>query len=321
MFPDNQPNRELAKRIFLNQLDECRYFPRYFEIETIHACNACCIMCSVNDWEKGKSVLMPDSLYTKFVEEVSCYKDWIQTICLNRDGEPTLDKKISQRVKMLKDAGIKKVTLTTNGQLLNPELSKELIQSGLDDIMVSIDGITKATFERIRIGLNYETVVDNTLTMIQLRNESKSPLTIRIRMVILEENRHEVDAWIQFWAAKVNNQDRVYAMPAHTWGNQVKITGVAENEANGSQGSPPCVFVFSSIAMHADGKVGLCNVDYNAKYEMGDFQKNSIKEIWTGKTFSRVRELHANGRANELPVCNGCNLWNREFTEAELGKK
>ncbi len=311
MFPDNVKNNELAKRIFLDNLDECLYFPKYFEIETINACNAKCIMCSINDWKKKKTV-MNDELFEKFVREVSDYSDWIETICLNRDGEPTLDKQLAKRVKMLKNEGIKKVTLTTNAQLLSSELASELIDNGLDDIMISIDGIKKETYEKIRVGLDYETVLNNTLQLIKIRNDKNSDMTIRIRLVIIDENRDEVDEWLEYWGGIVGPKDRAYAMPAHTWGSQIMLNGMENQKAIDSN---PCVFVFSSVAMHADGQIGLCNVDYDIKYHMGDFTKQSIKEIWNAKEFSKIRELHAMGRKGEIQLCKGCNLWDRKYKE------
>lgn len=313
MFPRNEKNLELARRIFLDSLDECLYFPKYFEIETINACNARCIMCTINDWSKKNNSVIKDELFEKFVNEVANYSDWIETICLNRDGEPTLDKQLSKRVKMLKKAGIKRLTLTTNAQLLTPELSSELIDSGLDDIMISMDSIKKETFEKIRVGLNYETVVGNILALIKIRNEKESKMTIRIRMVIIDENKEEVEEWIQYWTRFVSEKDRVYAMPAHTWGNQLNQEKSATYQAIQNN---PCVFVFSSIAMHVNGEIGLCNVDYNVKYAMGDFTKQSIKEIWNGPEFNRVREFHAAGRKNNISLCEGCNIWDREYKES-----
>src|SRR5262249_17804672 len=149
--------------------------------------------------------------------------DWVETVCLNRDGEPTLDKRLAARVALLKAAGIRKVTFATNAQLLTPKLSSALIDAGLDDIMVSIDGVTKEVFEAIRLRLSFETVLANTLELIRIRNQRQVPLSVRIRMVIMKENEHEVRPFFEFWNARVATQDRVYAKHAHTWGNQMGV--------------------------------------------------------------------------------------------------
>lgn len=319
MFLKNETNKSLAKRIFLEDLGDCIYFPKYFEIETVNICNAHCIICPIDDWSRRRKAIMSTDLFSKFQREVSQYSDWIETICLARDGEPTLDPHLAGRIQMLKESGIKKVTISTNGQLLTVKLTEALINAGLDDIMVSIDGITKGTFEQIRLGLDYETVLNNTLGLIQKRNKINSKMTIRLRMAVIEKNKHEVDDWLKYWSSWVRPQDKVYAMPAHSWGSQLRKINFPAVNTDLSQVyfDKPCVFPFSSVAMHVDGKIGLCNVDYNLKYLMGDFSKHSLKEIWTSEKFSKVRWLHANNRRNEINFCRGCNLWDREY---EFGK-
>lgn len=314
MFLKNKTNTALAKRIFLNELQDCLYFPKYFEIETVNFCNARCIMCTIGDWNNRKNAVMSADLFSKFTDEVSNYKDWVETVCLARDGEPTLDPQLVSRVRMLKRTGIKKVTFSTNGQLLTKRRIEELIKAGLDDIMVSIDGITKETFERIRFRLNYETVLNNTLELIRLRNAINPKMSIRLRMVVIDENQHEVSDWLHFWGSRVCEGDKVYTMPAHTWGNQLREESADLVKLYADK---PCVSVFSTVTMHVDGKIGLCGVDYSPKNLMGDFSKQSLKEIWTGEAFNKSRELHANGRRNEIALCRGCDLWDREYRIAE----
>lgn len=315
-LPESADNTEIAQRIGLKTLDETLFYPKFFEIETINACNARCTMCTIEDWEKGKALVMTDALFAKLVADVAEHAGWVDTVCLNRDGEPTLDKKIAPRVKAMKDAGVKKVTFATNGELLTPELTERLLDAGLDDVMISIDGITKETFEKIRVRLTYETVVANALAFLRLRNERKSRTSVRVRMVIVDENKHELARWMDYWKAQIDPVlDRVYAKPAHTWGNQLgheKETMVARYRER------PCVSPFSSMAIQVDGRVPLCAVDYNVKHPMGDFSKQSIKEIWQGDGFRHVRELHASRRRNEIAMCRGCHIWERELMVTEI---
>lgn len=313
-LPAHEENQKIARRLNLNRLADALCFPKFFEIETVNACNARCTMCTINDWEKVKNVIMSETLYAKFVNEVAGYADWVETVCLNRDGEPTLDKNLPKRVKMLKDVGIRKVTFATNGQLLLPRLVHQLIDARLDDIMVSIDGVAKKTFEAIRLRLNYETVLENTLSLIRIRNEREAGLTVRVRMVIMEENRHELDEWLAFWNSRVSPQDRVYAKSVHTWGNQL---GVESDDVIAKYANKPCVSPFSTVIIQVDGRVPLCGVDYNVKHLMGDFSRQSIKEIWRSKAFTEVRLRHANKRRNDIEMCRGCHIWDQDLMVTE----
>lgn len=304
---------EIAKRIFLPQLEMCRYFPKYFTIETCNNCNAHCVMCPKGRKGTDNLQVMEDELFDSIVSALTSHADWIEMICLNSDGEPLLDKKISERIRSLKDIGIKHINISTNGQLLTEENIYKLLESGLDDIRVSIDGFTKDTFESVRCGLNYETVLENTKNLIRMRNAANKKMSIRIRMVELEENRNERKEWMVYWQSLVDkNIDRVQVMPMHTWSG--KVMNELDENVNYYR-DKPCVSVFSSFTINYDGKVQLCDSDIEQEILMGNLRSQTIEEIWQSERFEEIRQWHANGQRNRIKICKGCNHWSREFKE------
>jgi len=310
MFKNTKMENYLAKRINLNNINECLKLPKYFEIETINACNARCIMCTIDEWTGNKSQIMSNKLFDKFVNEVSNFNNWIEIICLNRDGEPTLDKDIANKIKKLKDVGIKKVRFVTNGQNLTKILARDVLNAGIDEIMFSIDSLNKKVYESIRIKLDFDKVIQNTLEYIKLR-DSINPLSqVTIRMVELPENIDEKDEWIKFWNSKISKNDKAYTMPLHNWGNQL---GEDEEKVK-YYSKKACISPFSSMAIHSDGKVGICAADYNTKNYMGDFTVNSIQEIWQGSKMNDVRKAHLNKNRNKYDICRGCDIWDRNYT-------
>ena len=90
-------------------------------------------------------------------------------------------------IKYAKDKGILEVQFNTNAMLLTEKISERLIEAGLDRIIFSLDGMTKETFENIRGGANFEKVVNNIKSFINIRNEmgGKKPC-VRIQMVKME---------------------------------------------------------------------------------------------------------------------------------------
>jgi radical SAM protein with 4Fe4S-binding SPASM domain len=309
---ENLENQSLSEKLNVGTLKESLRFPKYFEVETVNACNARCVMCTINDWEKTEDVLMGDNLFNKFVNEVIDHSDWIEAICLNRDGEPTLDNKLHQKIKALKEVGIKDIRIATHGQQLDSNRVNQYIDSGLDMIMVSIDGFTKETFEAIRAGLDFDTVIKNTLNLIKIRDQRKSKMVIRVRMVIMEKNQNEVKDWFAFWKSKVGEQDQVYAKPIHTWGNQL---GKESDELIDFYSSVPCVLPFSTMVIPSDGRIPLCGVDYNSKMLLGEFAKQTIEEIWNNDKFMEIRRLHLMKQRNEISMCQGCHIWEEEHKQ------
>ncbi len=310
MVQNNMIAANLIKKLKLKNIKDCEKFPKYFEIETINACNARCIMCTINEWDGNDSQIMKDKLFEKFVQEVSLYSEWIEIICLNRDGEPTLDKKIASKIKQLKDVGIKLVRFVTNGQNLNEKLAKEVLKAGIDEVMFSIDSVDKKTYESIRVKLDFDKVMSNVNNYIKLKNEINPHSKVTIRMVELPQNISQKNEWLKYWNSKISKHDKAYTMPMHNWGNQLgedkkKVEFYADKA---------CISPFSSMAIHSDGKVGICAADYNTKTYMGDFSKESIKEIWQNTKFNDVRYCHLNKNRNKYDICRGCDIWDRSYS-------
>ena len=82
----------INERLGINNISEIEHFPKYLEIEAYDGCNFDCVMCPL-----GKSIYKGGGgisleLFDKIVTEVSKYKDWINLVCLSRNGEPLLNK-------------------------------------------------------------------------------------------------------------------------------------------------------------------------------------------------------------------------------------
>lgn len=301
---------DIRVRLNVQRYEDLLKFPRYFEFETINACNARCIMCPVEEWKGNSKKVVSDTLWQKFVNNVAPYKDWIEKITLTRDGEPLLDKNLASRIADLKSIGIKKAVIVTNAQILTKVKALELLESGVDEIMFSVDGASQEVYERIRRGLSYERVINNILDFISLRNDRFKDTGVRVRFIEQEENKHESQIWLDFWKGKITSKDSAYVMPLHSWGNQV----INEGEDKIIKMSPyACVSPFGSMAIHYNGLVGLCGVDYNTSCKMGNFSSQSIEEIWRGKSFQEVRENHLANNRNKIWLCRGCDLWDRDF--------
>lgn len=309
----NEEYREgLLKRLGMKELSESYFFPKYLAIETCNNCNARCIMCPKGKKGTSSMQMMDKGLFDKILEEISFYADWVEMICLNSDGEPLLDQEIAQKIRRLKGIGVKHVNISTNGQLLTRHKIRELLESGLDDIRISLDGFTRETFEKVRRGLQYDVVKENILNLIEMRDETGSKMEIRLRMVELEENGNEREAWMEYWKKILQTTDKVQLMPMHTWSG--KIAEETQQKIDYYAGRP-CISVFSSFAINYDGMVQLCDSDVEQKVIMGDVAKHSIREIWQGEKFNLAREWHVSGQRNMIEICRGCDHWDRKFKE------
>lgn len=112
---------------------------------------------------------MPLSLYDK----MSIHFHLVENIHLQGWGEPLLHPEISLMIQKAKDAGCK-TSITTNGALLTPELSEELIRQGLNTVAISLAGATKEIHEAIRCGSHFEQLVQNIKTLAAMKEEMRA---------------------------------------------------------------------------------------------------------------------------------------------------
>ncbi|EWY42506.1 molybdenum cofactor biosynthesis protein MoaB [Skermanella stibiiresistens SB22] len=297
----------LVKRISSNErYDDILQFPRYFEIETVNACNARCPMCTIADWQRDSPV-MKDELFAKIAGELSRHAGQIKRVSLFRDGEPLLDKKLAKRIAILKEGGIRQVGISTNVSLLDERRSRELLEAGLDEIVLSIDSLNKGIFEKIRVRLDFDEVMENALRFIELRNRIRPSTSIWMRMIRQEANKDEWPEYREFWAPKMTEIDRLYYLNVHNWGDQ--LAGY-QPVSKSYQPELPCVALWSLMVIFANGDVPLCNVDYNNKYPLGNIGSSSIAELWRSKVANERRDLHLAGQKSHFSLCGNCTVWN-----------
>ncbi len=297
----------LEQRLKLDRFEDYLRFPRYYEIETVNACNATCRMCTVNTWQKNANPFMSDTVFRKTANELIDNRDMVRTVNLSRDGEPLLDRNLEERITYLKEGGIKHITFSTNASLLTKKRALSLMECGLDEIMFSIDGFKKETFGKIRTGLNFEKIMSNVSRFIKLRDDAASRVKIRVRMVIQQDNLAEVEEWGKYWRSVLQKQDSVHAKNIHSWANTLG-NYAAVREAG--KLSTPCTSPFSTMVIRYNGDVTICPLDCDFKYVNGNIGSCSIKEIWqNGAYFRSFRELHLKGKRDEFAFCAGCRLW------------
>lgn len=302
----NKGQEYLVKRISPKETyEDLLRFPRYIEIETVNVCNARCPMCTIDDWERG-APSMKDDVFKKIADEVIENAHELNRVSLYRDGEPLIDKKLAQRCAVLKGGGVKNVSISTNVSLLTEDKSRDLLEAGLDTIIMSIDSLQKDVFEDIRVRLVFEEVLENALKFIELRNKIRPQTRIWMRMIRQEGNKNEWPEYQKYWASKLSEQDRIYFHNIFNWGGQLDgFTPITKS----FEPNLPCVALWSLLVIFANGDVPLCNVDYNNKFPTGSVMTHSIKELWQSKIMNERRRLHLNDQKSCISICENCNVW------------
>ena len=135
---------------------------------------------------------MSFGLFKKIVDDIAPI---CNTVGVSYCGEPLLNKDIFTMIRYASDKGMC-VSMLTNGVLLNAAARKGLLDAGLNFMAISMDGASKHTYESIRIGASFETLVENIRLFVKERNHRRlSYPSIDLQMVVTQKNIHEVDAF------------------------------------------------------------------------------------------------------------------------------
>ena len=302
LYKNNQ--RYISDRLEA-ELYDLENFPKYFLIETVNICNARCIMCPV-EISLRKKGYMTDTLFEKILKDIKERNKPIRQVALFLLGEPLLDNKIFNRIKLLKEMNIDNILLSSNASLLTSENILKLIQTGLDQIYISIDGYEKKTYESIKKGLHFEKVYANVQNLFTIRNEVHASLRIRLQFILQKENFNEREPWQKFWRQYLGPKDEIKVIKVSNWGSQLDI-----NDFSIGLLSRPCISPFGTFVIQYDGKVSLCCADFDCKVNMGDLNNQSIVEIWQSEKFKKIRSNFLHGII-DIPLCKKCNVWRED---------
>ena len=139
-------------------------------VEPTSYCNLKCIMCPNKDLPKEQKGFMEWTLYKKIIDEAA---QSIFDIHLLHRGESLLHPDFFKMARYAHEKGLT-VKFHTNGTLLNEEKSYQLIKSGIDQFSFSFDGYKKETYEKIRVGADFDKTVQNIIQFLEIKKKLKA---------------------------------------------------------------------------------------------------------------------------------------------------
>lgn len=300
----------LYKKIYLKQIDKkMQQFQSgaiAVEFEVTNNCNADCVMCP-NSLMKRPIGRMNMDLFRQIVDEFAKENLPLIKFVFAGIGEPTLDPELAEKIKYLKKTIPQvPVQVTTNASLLNETRSRELIEAGLDQMIISFNGTTKESYEAVMGNLKFDKSLQNVLNFLNLRKNNKPAVTISC--VRLDANAEDFSGMEQFWKSKGANFDSVKTpVPFNRGGDQMQKRYTSK-WALPKPSSPshllPCRMMGENLLIHPDGTIALCFADYEEKHVMGKLGQNSIQDIL--KTKQSWFERHKKGDFSHTPLCSSC---------------
>lgn len=288
--------------------------PLSVSIEPTTSCNLRCPECpsGLRSFTRETGMLQPE-FYERMIDELSERLWYLQ---LYFQGEPFLHPHFFELVSYASKKGIYTAT-STNAHFLDDQNAEKTVISGLDRLIISIDGTTQDVYESYRKGGKLEKVLQGTKNIVRWKRKlhSKTPHII-IQFLVVSKNEHQlkemkvlakslgVDA-LRFKTAQLNDyKNGNDLMPANNKFSRYK------RQKNGSysiknQLLNHCWKLWHSSVITWDGKVVPCCFDKDARHRLGDLQTDSFQKIWQGERYRQFRNTILKSR-KEIDICVNC---------------
>jgi pyrroloquinoline quinone biosynthesis protein E len=323
----------MRNRDFSSPID---FVPIAGHISPISRCNFKCTMCSVVDFKNGKRCEdMSIELFEKRLDELF---GLIQISLVGLSELFMLHDSLEDMLKLCLDRKIW-TNIATNGSLLHQRnWIERLADLNLDEIVVSIDGVTETTFESIRVGSNFKRVYGNAKNLNnQFDLAGVRPKRTKMQTVLQARNRHELFEFIplarELGFSAINFETEPFDWGSVTWrvknSKATEIFKSDELDALVSQGKEfgvevgfveivqrysalpnqrsLCSWPFSKIFISSDDRVvPCCHISNPDHFEIGNGigENKSVVDVWNSEDYHNFRQSHVLG--NIPDACRSC---------------
>lgn len=277
--------------------------PTHLQLEPSTYCNLKCVICPVTEGLNRPTGHMDFNLYKKVIDETG---DYVFLILLWDWGEPFLNPAVYEMISYARKKGIKVISSTNGHPFTNIENVDKVIHSGLDTLIVAMDGISQETYERYRQGGNLESVLQGIRNIVARKHDlnSNTPL-INLRFLVMKHNEHEIpklkdlagDLGVDVLTLKTLNPYHEKESVTDGRENELlpdnykyrRFKYVRDGKTRIRVKNNPCKSLWNTPYIHWDGTVCPCTYDYNEKYILGDLRTGTFKDIWFGARYSHMR--------------------------------
>lgn len=285
--------------------------PYVLMIDPSSACNHSCRFCPTGDHElikeSGRFVGKMDfEAYKKIIDDVNQFQNPIKVLRLYKVGEPLVNPYFADMIAYARaNEKIKKIETTTNGLLFSPAINRKIIDAGISQINISVNGVSEERiYHYTRTKLDFKKYVEN----IKDLYENKGDCEIYIKAI--KQNLTE-DEQKKFYDIFGNYSDRIFlenispAWPGFEF-DDVPMEFEAGHYGQEICERQVCPFLFYVMVVNSDGLVSTCVQDWKQKMIVGDTAKESIKDIWLGEKSNQYRFDHLNGNKKAYSACQNC---------------
>jgi radical SAM protein with 4Fe4S-binding SPASM domain len=295
----------------LNGNDGYFEFPLCIDIELTNNCNLHCLFCPTGTGASARNKgFMSEETFMNIMASLKGYNVGLR---FSRWGEPTLHRDIIKFFTIAKENG-HLLHLNTNGQLLNENIVKKMVELGLDSIKFSFQGVDEKTYQEMRQDSSFSTLINNIKMTHQIRGDELLPY-IHVATTTTYESDSEIEKfkekmkpycdYVTIGKTKLEHIDIKKTTKLNDKQKSV-LAKLKTKESMIEERFKMCHEVFGKISIDWDGQVSACASDYNREMIIGDIWKNTISEIFHNETAKKYRDILRKREFENIPHCRRC---------------
>ena len=295
-------------------------YPVIAQVEPANYCNLRCPLCLTSSITKSRPpALLPFETFQRFIDECG---DYLLHLIFWNWGEPFLNPDLFRMVAYAKRKGII-VHTSTNGNIpLDDAQTEALVDSGLDSLVVAVDGATQKTYEQYRLGGRLDIVLSNIQKIIRIRSLKKavSPV-VNMRFVVMRHNESEIPQarelaqklGVDYFSLKTvdmppktgSELDKIYAPEKDNYRRYEYDKDTFQRK----QKQFVCMRPWKRVVLDATGEVIPCEYDYFNKHSFGNINKRGVLKAWKSPAGMDFRKAFNLGN-NDFYLCRDCTYKN-----------
>ena len=313
---------------YINRKLKTNALPLEIVIDSINLCNLRCPLCKTGVHELNRPLLkMELDNFKDILDKI----EFSQTIYLIKWGEAFLHPNIFEMIKLCKKRG-KKVHLNSNFTTVKDEHLEKIIDSALDELVISLDGVSQETYVKYRVGGQFEMAFGNMVKLVQLKEKKKANTPyILWKFLVNRYNEHEVEKAkqladdngieIKFAPIYLNDvsadDDGQYDMKvAKEWlpkDNKYfydsRLTPIIEDA---------CPHLWKYPVIQSDGGISPCCHVTSKEHDFGNLLEgsySSFHDIWNNEKYQYSRSLFTNEKydgKNKGSICDTCRIYRKD---------
>lgn len=281
-------------------------------LEFNSSCNLRCQWCAL-DHRKERKIMGADVLSQVMSMLAEGQLPNLKRVDLHNGGETLLHPDLPEMLTVIRRAKSKLKTdvgfnLLTNGMLLTPKVSEQIVRSrAVDQLRFSLDGGTPALFESIRKGASWETVSTNIYNFLKINEKAGRPVATEA-ICMFAPDHPQGEGFDPVFEALLSLLDNVTLRHPHSWDGSAELDVDDEfyREAAEKAKGHACFLLKNNLVVLPDGSVTVCCNDLNGRGVIGSVMDQTLVELAAHPIRQQRIRMFREGRKDAIKLCRDC---------------